>query len=255
MRTAPLASIVLLGVAASLPVAATPTSTFWTPMSPDLQPYGVVHLGIDNYFTLARDAADDAGSFPTDFGLTVGLLRSTKFQLELGVDVLEASDDPVYLNLKFGSPEGALCAACPALQLGVANAGTNRRANDYDIVYLVVGKTIPKFGRLSIAPYVGNDELLRNPDGDEEESGVLLAFDRGFKPFTDAAGNTFDRWVLAADYASGDHALGGGGVGLAYYFTKDISLLTGPVWFESEAINGPWKWTLQLDVNLPAVTR
>ena len=34
-----------------------------------------------------------------------------------------------------------------------------------------------------------------------------------------------------------------------HYFTKDISLLTGPVWFNDHAINGQWKWTVQLDIN------
>jgi hypothetical protein len=39
-------------------------------------------------------------------------------------------------------------------------------------------------------------------------------------------------------------------VGLYYYFTKNIDLLTGPVWFNDEGINGKWKWTVQLDINL-----
>jgi hypothetical protein len=30
-----------------------------------------------------------------------------------------------------------------------------------------------------------------------------------------------------------------------------MSLLTGPVWFNERAINGDWKWTTQLDVNVP----
>jgi hypothetical protein len=234
---------------------ATPTSTFWTPVGPDIQARGVIHLGVDNYFTAFRTADDGAGSFPTDFGLTVGLLSAARFQLEVGIDVVEASDDPVFLNLKMGSPEGAWFDGSPALQLGLANAGTDRDATGYDVFYLVIGRTIPRFGRLSLAPYVGNDELLRNPEGRKENSGWMVAFDRGFRPTTDAAGNTFNRWVLAADYATGDNALGGGGLGLAYSFTKDISLLTGPVWFNSEEINGPWKWTIQLDVNLPPLTR
>ncbi|MBI1865160.1 MAG: EscU/YscU/HrcU family type III secretion system export apparatus switch protein, partial [Nitrospirae bacterium] len=65
----------------------------------------------------------------------------------------------------------------------------------------------------------------------------------------DAEGNELSRLVFAVDYASGDNALGGGGAGLYYYFTKNVSLLTGPVWFNEEAINGKWKWTTQLDVN------
>jgi len=30
---------------------------------------------------------------------------------------------------------------------------------------------------------------------------------------------------------------------------------TGPVWFNEKAINGVWKWTIQLDINIPAFGR
>ena len=36
-----------------------------------------------------------------------------------------------------------------------------------------------------------------------------------------------------------------------YYFTKDIFLLTGPMWFNDAGYNGSWKWTVQLDINTP----
>ena len=65
----------------------------------------------------------------------------------------------------------------------------------------------------------------------------------------------YNRLVLAADYASGNNVLGGGGVGVYYYFTKDISLLTGPVWFNEQDINGKWKWTIQLDINVDVLSK
>ena len=218
-------------------------------MSPDLQPVGVLHVGVDNYFTVFRKSEDGGGAFPTDLGVTLGVATFGKFQLELGLDVLESSDDPLYLNAKVGTAEGALFQGAPAFQLGLANAGTNRGSTDYNIVYFVIGKTFPSVGRFSIAPYVGNADLLRDGAGEKEDSGLMVAFDRGFGPLADASGSTFNRWVLAADYASGDNALGGGGVGLAYFFTRDVSLLTGPVWFNDKSINGEWKWTVQLDIN------
>ena len=67
----------------------------------------------------------------------------------------------------------------------------------------------------------------------------------------DKDGNEFNRIVFAADYASGKNAIGGGGFGFYYFFTKDISLLTGPVWFNDTDVNGRWKWTVQLDINVP----
>lgn len=227
---------------------ATPSTTYWTPMTPDIQPYGVLHLGVDNYFTVFRK---NGGSFPTDFGLTVGVLPFDKLQLELGVDLLESSDYPWSFNAKLGAPEDALFKGSPTLQLGIFNVGTKKDVTNQNVVYGVIGKTIPGLGRLSVGPYIGNSSVLRDSDGNKKNTGIMAAFDRGFMPVKDKDGNEYNKIVLAADYASGKNAIGGGGVGLYYYFTKDISLLTGPVWFNDEGLNGKWKWTIQLDVNLP----
>jgi hypothetical protein len=246
--------MLLLALAASA-AHATSSSTVWTPMTLDLQSYGVLHWGVDNYFTAFRKADSGAGDFPTDAGLTVGILPFDKFQMEIGIDVLEPSDNPVFFNAKVGAPEGALFSGAPALQVGIINAGTKQDVTDYNIVYGVIGKTIPNVGRLSVGPYVGNSKLLVNAEGKKENDGFMVAFDRGFMPVKDAEGNEFNRLVFAADWASGDNALGGGGAGLYYYFTPRISLLTGPVWFNEETINGKWKWTIQLDINVPSFSK
>jgi hypothetical protein len=218
-------------------------------MTPDLQPRGVLHVGVDNYFTVLRKGTAGGGDLPTDVGLTLGLLPFTRFQLEVGVDLLEPIDDPILFNAKAGSPEGALFKDSPAIQLGIFNVGTRKGVTDQDIVYLVVGKSLRGAGRLSAGPYVGNGAVLRNAKGEKENTGFMLAFDRGFAPSRHDAKQEFNRLVLAADYASGKNALGGGGAGLYYYFYPDVSLLFGPVWFNEETINGKWKWTIQLDVN------
>jgi hypothetical protein len=66
-------------------------------------------------------------------------------------------------------------------------------------------------------------------------------------------GKEFYRFEFAFDYASGKNSLGGGGVGLSYFFTKDVFIQTGPVWFNSKRANGPWKWLLELSVNAPTL--
>ncbi len=230
---------------------ATPSTTYWTPMTVDIQPYGVLHIGVDNYFTVFRKASNGSGSFPTDFGLTMGVLPFEKLQMEVGVDLLESSNYPLYFNTKIGSPEGALFKGSPTLQLGIFNVGTKNNVTNQNIVHVVIGKTIDGIGRISAGPYIGNKKVLIDKNGDKENTGIMVAFDRGFMPVKDKNGNEYNKLVFAADYASGKNALGGGGFGLYYYFTKDISLLTGPVWFNEEAINGKWKWTVQLDINLP----
>ena len=236
---------VLIGTA-----GATPSTTYFTPMTPDIQAYKVPHITYDSYFTVFRKADDGAGDFPTDIGLTIGVLPFEKFQLEVGVDLMEPSDYPLFFNAKGGFPEGVLFKGSPALQLGIFGVGTKSDVTNQNIVHLVIGKTIPYVGRLSAGPYIGNSKVLRSSTGDKENAGFMAAFDRGFMPVKDKAGNEFNRLVLAADYLSGKNVVGGGGVGLYYYFTKDIDLLTGPVWFNDEGINGKWKWTVQLDINL-----
>jgi hypothetical protein len=250
MSRAALAAVLFCAVSAGV-AGATPSTTYWTPMTPDIQAYKVPHIGFDSYFTVFRKADDGAGDFPTDIGLTVGVLPFEKLQMELGVDLLEPSDYPLFFNAKIGAPEGVLFKGSPALQLGIFNVGTKSDVTNQNIVHMVIGKTIPHVGRLSAGPYIGNDKVLRSSTGDKEDTGFMAAFDRGFMPVKDKAGDEFSRLVLAADYASGKNAIGGGGVGLYYYFTKNISLLTGPVWFNDQGINGKWKWTVQLDINIP----
>ncbi|MEI6970928.1 MAG: hypothetical protein WCL44_05365 [bacterium] len=230
-------------------VLATPSTTYWTPMTVDVQSYGVPHLGVDNYFTVFKNSADGGGAFPTDLGLTIGVLPFKSVVAEVGVDLLEASDDPFFFNAKIGIPEDLLFDGAPTLQVGIFNVGTAKNT-DQNIAFAAVGKTIPCLGRLSAGPYIGNKKVLTDKDGNDANTGFMVAFDRGFMPVKDSDGNEYNRWVFAADYASGNNALGGGGFGVYRFFTKDICLLTGPVWFNETAINGEWKWTIQLDINL-----
>lgn len=230
---------------------ATPSTTYWTPATTDIQPYGVMHLGIDNYFTVFKKEAKGGGSFPVDFGLTMGVLPYEKIQMELGVDLLESSDYPLYFNAKLGTPEDSLFSGSPALNVGIVNVGTKNNVTNQNIIHVMAGKTIPGLGRFFAGYYTGNKKVLVNKDGNKANTGFMIGFDRGFMAVKDKDGSEYSKLVLAADYATGKNAFGGGGIGLYYYFTKDISLLTGPVWFNEEALNGKWKWTLQLDVNLP----
>ena len=227
---------------------ATPSTTYWTPATVDIQSFGVLHTGADDYFTIGKKG-DDAGSFPTDVGFTIGVLPFDKVKMEIGVDVLGHTDDPLYFNAKIGIPEDAFFTWQPTLQVGIFNVGTKSDVTNQNTVFGVIGKSIPVLGRISAGAYMGNKKLLVNKDGEKENTGFMVAYDRAFLPVKDKEGNEFSRVVFAADYASGKNAIGGWGAGLYYFFTKDISLLTGPVFFNEEAINGKWKWTVQLDIN------
>lgn len=240
---------------------ATPSTTYWTPATTDIQPYGVLHIGIDNYFTLGRKG--ERGSLPTDLGLTIGVLPYEKLQLEVGADWLEPSTDPLFFNAKLGTPEGSLFEGSPALNIGIFNVGTDTKdagrdgdgRTDFNIVDFIVGKTLPgNLGRIHIGAYRGNSKALIDKNGNKENTGVIVGWDMGIIRAKDSDGGEYHKWVFAADYASGKNYIGGGGFGVYHYFTRNISLLTGPVWFNEPAVagsnqNAKWVWTTQLDIN------
>jgi hypothetical protein len=234
---------------------ATNSTTYFTPMTLDIQSPGVFHLGIDNYFTVATKSANGGGALPTDFTLPeVGFALSSKVNVECGVDYLAATDNPWFFNAKIGLLEDSLFKGQPALEVGIFNVGTKSSGpsrTDYDIGFVVLGKTIPEVGRISVGPYWGNHATMVSSTGQSQNTGFMVAYDRGFVPAKDKDGSEFSRIVFAGDYASGKNVIGGGGAGLYYYFTKDISLLAGPVWFNDTGLNGKWKVTAQLDINLP----
>lgn len=259
--------LVLVSLAAT--AEATPSTTYWTPMTPDIQPFGVLHIGVDNYFTINKNTRAGGGAFPTDVGLTMGVLPFEKLQMEVGIDYLQPENwapdqyhvSPFAFNAKVGSPEGVLFKESPALYIGYFSGGfahhnVPSNLTALDTFYATIGKTIPYIGRISAGPYIGNSRTLVNGYGNKDNTGWMAAFDRGFLPVKDKEGkDEYNRIVLAADYASGNNVLGGGGVGVYYYFTKDISLLTGPVWFNEQNINGKWKWTMQLDINVDVLSK
>ena len=221
-------------------VEATPSTTYWTPCTFDVQPYGVWHITYDSYFTVGKRGATK-GDFATDVGLTVGVLPFEKVKLELGFDLMEPTDDPLFFNGKLGMPEGSLFSGSPALNIGIFNVGTKKGVTDYNIVDFIVGKTLPyNLGRLHVGYYKGNGKTLKSASGKKEDQGFMVGYDKYIYK---------DKVMLAADYASGKNVIGGGGVGLYYFFTKDIDLLVGPVWFNDQDLNGGMKWTVQLDVN------
>ena len=226
---------------------ATPSTTYWTPCTTDVQPYGKWHITYDSYFTVGRKGTEQ-GDFPTDVGLTVGVLPFEKLNMEVGFDLMEPTDDPLFFNAKLGTPEGSLFEGSPALNVGIFNVGTESDVTDFHILDFIVGKTLPQnLGRFFAGVYVGSN-TLRSSDGDVEDKGWMIGYDKGFCP-TKHGDREFNRFVLAADYASGDNAIGGGGIGLYVYFTPDIDLLMGPVWFNDEDLNCDLKWTIQLDIN------
>ena len=232
----------LLTQTAGLRVFATPSSEIWTNCVIDIQPAGVTHLDVDNYFSVGSNHPND--EFGTDVGLLWGAQVTKKLAAEFGFDVFGSpSTTPFVANAKIGFRENTLSSNAPALELGFFGFGQERGPSDnqLDVIQLVTGKTLSDgTTRLHASVYIGNADALRSSAGGEQNAGFMAAIDHALPG---------GKWVLAADFASGKNAIGGGAVGVYYYFTKDIAILTGPVWFNDKGINGGPKATVQLDVN------
>lgn len=225
----------------------TPTTTCWAPSNADIQPYKVWHLTLDNYFTFGRDRGK-SGAFPTDLGLTVGVLPHKKLNLEIGFDWFEPGSGndltrfPLFFNAKLGIPEGTLLPNAPAIAIGAYNFGVKKDTTDQNIVYAAVTKSIPQVGRFSAGYYIGNGKLLRDGTGKEDKQGVLIAYDRLLVK---------DKLFFVADWQSGKNVVGAAGVGLTYYFAPNVDIIFGYTIFNDNTINGEDKVTTQLDINFP----
>ena len=249
---------------------ATPSTTFWTPLTIDIQPFAVAHLGIDNYFRTKQ-----GDQFVTDLTLpTIGVLPFQKVQMEVGADYFVTLRHPWLFNGKIGTPESSFFKWQPAVEFGAYNVGQDFDdygvfgqglgipAINYNVIYGVVGKSIPHIGRLSAGPYfaINKDALVSQAvffgsnSAAVDDLGYMLSFDHAMLPKKDEKGEVlYNRMVLAADYQSGNNALGAVGGGVYWYFTPNVSLLVGPTVFNDSTINGRWKISTQLDINLPKI--
>ncbi|MBI5748137.1 MAG: hypothetical protein HZA00_03355 [Nitrospinae bacterium] len=247
-------------------VSATPSTTYWTTSTSDVQPYGVWHLGIDNYFTLFKDKGTlgtESGSLTNApvFGLTVGVLPFEKLNMEVGVDMIEGTYDtsttpnknyPLFFNGKLGTPEGSLFEGSPALNIGMWNIGTKAYdsntgfGTNYNIIHAMVGKTLPSdMGRLHVGYYTGNDKLLFDATSTAtpktpNNSGFMIGYDKWLVK---------DKFMFAADWATGKNAISGGGFGIYWFYTPSVSLLMGPVFPDKDTYGKDWVWTTQMDIN------
>jgi len=229
-------------------VEATPSSVFWTVCTTDIYSTGTGHIDQDNYFTVFNRRGHGS-SFPPDTGFELGVFCWRDLRVEAGVDYLGGTDDPLFFNIGAGISEDKMFCHAPSFKIGFFNAGTRYQGynrTNQNIMDIVIGKSLPDWlgsGRLCVGGFSGNRSIGKN------RQGFMVSYQRSFCPAKHCDDKEYFKWVLCADYASGKNTIGGGGVGIYYYFTPDISILTGPVWFNSAKINGNWKWSVQIDIS------
>ncbi len=248
-----LSAFALCGLAPSF-ASATPSTQVWIP-STDIQPYKTVHLNFDTYI---RANSNDDGSRTAPavvIGPTVGILPFEKIQAELGFDVISAGGDadkhPLYFHGKLATPEGSLFKLSPAVAFGGYNFGTKsgdvrngELATTQNMVYALVAKTLPVVGRLSAGYFVGNKKVLLDENGESDEKGLLLSWDRAMSEIS-------DKLWLAVDYQGTDSALGALSLGASWAVAKNVSVLLGYDIYNKKLTGGENTVTLQVDINLP----
>jgi hypothetical protein len=225
---------------------ATPSSNLWAPSTANCQPFSVPHITYDSYF---RSSAD----YPTDFGLTTGILPFEKIQAEIGWDMLLPSENPHLVNGKLCTPESSLFVGSPAISFGAYAVGFKKNVTDYNIAYLVLQKEIPGVGgSISIGGYHGfNKTLLTNSDGKVVQAGVIAAL---VSPDINLGLKGLPKLNFLIDLQSGKNVVGAWAIGSNIYFANNVSLLVGPVFFFDPSLQphgADSLWALELDIDIP----
>jgi hypothetical protein len=260
--------IALLGMALFLclyfkSAFATPTTLIWAP-STDIQPYGKIHLNVDNYTPVkSRDHKDNQLYVQQVYGPTFSLLSNKpednllgKLWSPMGKIIAETGFDykkgfgpvldkwPVYFHFKLGVPEDAYFKYMPAFAIGTYDMGYKHNYTNNNVWYLRGAKTISigKFnlGRFSAGYFNGNGRLLRDKDGLRDNAGPVLAWERTMTEIS-------DRLWLCVDYQGTQSAYGALNYGFAWKFTNNISAIIGYDIYNNP--NSKSTVTFQLDID------
>lgn len=186
---------------------------------------------------------------PPDTGLEWGVFTMGDWSAEAGVDYLGGTDDPLFFNFGIGVGEGKLFTHAPSFKIGIFNVGTRTKGSErtnQNVADFILGKNTA-LGNLYVGGFVGSHAMGR------DNVGFMLGYQRWFCPAKSCEGEDYHKWQFCMDYASGKNTIGGISAAMGYYFTPEISLFNGPVWFNSKKLNGNWKWSVQLSIDFPFI--
>ncbi|MCM8797554.1 MAG: hypothetical protein NC923_06760 [Candidatus Omnitrophica bacterium] len=248
-------------------VLATPTTYIWTP-STDIQPYGKIHLNLDNYTPISsRDANGNRLYVQQVYGPTFSLLSDKpednilgklwqpldKLGLETGFDYkkglgLALDRYPVYFHFKFAVGEDVYFKYMPAFAFGMYDIGYKKNRTNNNILYYRLAKTVIlgnflgnfNLGRYSAGYFRGNGKLLRDEKGLRDNSGILLSWDRALSEIN-------ERLWLCVDYQDSHSAYGAINYGLAWEITNSVSVIVAYDIYNNKNLKPTI--TFQLDVD------
>ena len=228
---------------------AIPTAQTWIP-STDAKGYKEVTVNVIN---IQRFSPNKDGKNPSyyDVGITAGVLPLESLKLEIGVDFLTtnqsnfANDNhPIYFNAKLATPEDLGFKGMPAIAIGAYNLGTFDKpevglSTRQNIVYGLLARTLPVIGRISAGGYHGSSRALAsgsNTSATNNNAGVMVSWDRTMSEIS-------DKLWMGVDYMGGNNANSALSAGVAWAFSKQVTVLTGvqvynPFYKVSAADNG-----------------
>jgi hypothetical protein len=206
---------------------ATASTHIWAP-STDVQSYKKWHITADFYVPTESNSDGSRSNTITNAGLTVGILPFKKLNMEVGFDHksgLGSIDKyPIYFNAKIGIPEDAYGKFFPAMAIGIYDVGTKTGKTDNNVFYGKVAKSFTlngfDLGRFSVGGFVGNDKLLLTGTGQDDASGVLVAWERVMKEISDKL------WVCV-EYQGTKSAYGALNFGFSWKFADNVSAIFG----------------------------
>jgi len=226
---------------------ATASTHIWAP-STDVQAFKLWHITGDMYLPVEKDDSGNRWSTVTNLGLTVGILPFKNLNAEIGLDHKSglgvADDYPVCLNFKLGIPEGAYGKIFPALALGAFDIGTKKDVTDYNVFYGKLAKSINaserSLGRISVGYFTGNEDLLYDSDGEKDNSGILVAWERTFTEIS-------DKLWFCVEYMGTESVYGTLNIGAAWKFAPNVAIIAGYDLYNNKDIIDTG--TLQFDID------
>lgn len=239
--------LVLAILVASGTALATPSTQIWIP-STDVQKWKSVHLNMDTY---VRTGVEPGGSrLPplVVIGPTIGVSPWDAMQVELGFDAMfqgnaRLDGHPLYFHGKVATPESKMFRWSPALAIGIYNVGYQADLTNQDIGYLLLARTLPILGRISVGYYYGNRDVLVDAHGKAANQGLLASWDRTLSEVS-------DRLWLAVDYQGGASALSSVNFGLAWAFSTNVSVIVGYDLYLASTVAGRDTLSCQVDINI-----
>jgi hypothetical protein len=240
-------ALTLAGLALPSLAFATASTTYWATSVATCQAYATPHVTYDSYFS-------KKGDFPTDTGLTMGIIPGDKVQAEVGYDLLLPSSNPVgfYLNGKVCVTENAIAKGAPAISVGISSFGFKKDVTSYDVLYATLQKSLPFGGYITIGAYHGlSKTLFFSSEGKKVQNGLLAGWS---SPDIKPGIKGISKIDVIADVQTGKNVFGAGGAGLDVYFNDYIGMIVGPVFFLDKTAAGAASsmyWTVQLDVDIP----